>query len=124
MLISLSRAEKLIGSYNLSLVSFLIERMSKGKGEKKKKEKHFHSTHFHFLISFFKKSFITTIDIFIISVGYLICHALSVSRKKKTPLKTANSLMNLQSILQVFKVWGLNLSWKKLTCDPVSENAF
>lgn len=35
MLISLSRAEKLIGSYNLSLVSFLIERMSKGREEKK-----------------------------------------------------------------------------------------
>lgn len=95
MLISLSRAEKLIGSYNLSLVSFLIERMSKGKGEKKKKEKHFHSTHFHFLISFFKKSFITTIDIFIISVGYLICHALSVSRKKKNPFKDSKQFNEL-----------------------------
>ena len=87
------RAEKLIGSYNLSLVSFLIERMSKGRG--KKKEKHFHSTHFQFLISFFSKSSITSIDIFIISVGYLICYTLSVSRGKKNLLKDSKQFNEL-----------------------------
>lgn len=93
MLISLSRAEKLIGSYNLSLLSFLIERMSKGRG------KHFYFTHFHFLIPFLKKSFITSIDIFIISTE--IFNLLHIISRKKNPLKTADSLMNLQSVLWV-----------------------
>ena len=52
------------------------------------------------------KSFITSIDIFIISIGYLICYTLLVSRKRKTSWKTADSLMNMKSILWVCRVWG------------------
>lgn len=55
MLISLSRAEKLIGSYNLSLVSFLIERMSKGREKKKRKTFSFYS--FSFFNFFFLEKF-------------------------------------------------------------------